>query len=179
MTDNFVNALYRIADKSDIDRAPIAIIKRGASDPTNNYLAVSRYLGYLIPGNSNHSHYFTLATLFSLYPTTSDEAKENKAVSLGVILRRVKTGLGEDGSKSFELKVNRLLNCDADDLPRLLAVMFRYLKGQDVGRIDYDILFEDIRNWDAPNEFVQKRLAKEFWAYQADNSNNTDKKEDK
>ena len=58
MTDNFVNALYRIADKSDIDRAPIATIKRGAGDPNNNYLAVSRFLGYLIPENSNQSNYF-------------------------------------------------------------------------------------------------------------------------
>lgn len=177
MADNFVNALYRIADKSDIDRAPIAIIKRGASDPMNNYLAVSRFLGYLIPENSNHSNYFTLATLFSLYPTTNAESEN--AVSLGVILRRVKTGLGEDGSKSFELKVNRLLKCDADDLPRVLAVMFRYLKGQDVGRIDYDELFKAIRNWDSPDEFVQKRWAKEFWTYQANNSSNTDTNEDK
>ncbi len=177
MADNFVNALYKIADKSDIDRAPIAIIKRGAGDPNNNFLAVSRFFGYLIPENSNQSNYFTLATLFSLYPTTTVEAE--KAVSLGVILKRVKTGLGDDGSKSFELKVNRLLNCDADDLPRLLAVMFRYLKGQDVGRIDYNQLFIDIRNWDASDEFVQKRWAKEFWTYQADNSSNTEKKEDK
>lgn len=179
MADNFVKALYKIADDSDFDKAPIAIIKRGASDPTNNSLVVSRFLGYLIPENSNHNNYFTLATLFSLYPTKSDVVKSKKAVSLGVILRRVKTGLGEDGSKSFELKLNRLLKCDSDDLPRLLAVMFRYLNGQDVGCIDYDKLFEDIRYWDAPDEFVQKRWAKEFWTYQADNSSNTDKKEDK
>jgi CRISPR type I-E-associated protein CasB/Cse2 len=165
--NSFIDALYNIADNAERDRAPIAQIKKGASDPANNDFAVLRYLNHSIPINEqgNFSRdYIVLATIFVLFPTKKIEA--DNAVSWGELFKRVKFSLGPDGSKSFELRVNRILKAHEDDLPNLLASMARYLKSFDVGKCDYYRLLSDLRNWNNPDEFVQKRWAKEFWCYQ-------------
>ena len=172
---DFINALYKIADNADNDRAPIAQIKKGASDPANNDFAVLRYLNKTIPLNYSN-HYIVVATLFSIFPTKSTE--ENNSASLGELFKRVKFGLGDDGSKSFELKVNRLLKAHSDDLPNLLASMFRYLKAQDIGKCNYERLLIDLRNWDHSDEFVQKRWAKEFWCNTKKDNDNPEKNND-
>ncbi len=179
MDNKFIEALYAIGDKAETNRAPIANIKKGASDPATNY-EVMKYLGKFFPeddekGNHRDRVYLVTASLFSLFPRKKDE--ERKAGNLGEILRRVKSKLGEDAGGSFEIRVNRLLKCHSDDLPKLLASMFRYLKSMDVGTIDYEQLFKDIQNWDNSSQFVQKRIARDFWGYFPEKTdNNNDKK---
>lgn len=167
MNNPFVEALYEIGNKAETNRAPIANMKKGANDPETN-LEVLKYLGKFFPkddekGNHKDRVYLITASLFSLFPRKANE--ERKPGNLGEILRRVKTKLGEDAGGSFEIRVNRLLKCHSDDLPKLLAGTFRYLSKMDVGVMDYEQLFDDIRNWDNPSQFVQKRIARDFWGF--------------
>lgn len=144
--------------KNSENRAKIAALRRGASDPFNNFEALS-IIGKTIPDQNDNTfkNSMLLATIFAEHPKHIDNQ------SIGDALRKVRYGLSV-GAESLDARFIQLLNSDFEDLPHYLLQTCRFLANKDVG-IDFHILFDDIQYWTHQDKFVQLKWAKDYWGY--------------
>lgn len=97
--------------------------------------------------------YYLIATLFPL-------VDEGGTGNLGQALRRAATSGGAQGlDRRFEI----LLDADATQFPFRLRQTLRLLKSKDV-RVNWQILAEDMLNWNRPSRSVQKRWARSYFS---------------
>ncbi len=168
---DFIEKLYEIADDKLLNGksysiAAMAEFKKGKSNPSANFKAFK----YLDIGKlKNYKEYkvdcyLTTATLFALCPTKT----EDKKLRLGELLNKISIAKdGENGRKTLEPRVEQLLYCHTEDLPKLLVGMVSYVEDYinkyNIGNIDYHDLFMMLRYWGNDNRSMQKRLAIDFW----------------
>lgn len=147
---------FLISLKQKEDRASLAKLKRGASDPYNNFEVLS-IIGRYLPDNQDDTfrNSMLLATLFAIHP------QHSKDCNLGAALRKVRLSL-QLGQESLDSRFALMLNSDKEDLPHHLLQNLRFIANKDIG-IDYDILFKDLKFWNHPDKFVQLSWAKEYW----------------
>lgn len=155
-TENrFINYLYGLVDPKRQDRAALAHLRRGLGRKPGAAMEMYPYLGQFLP-NERSPRYenaiFIVAALFAYYP---DAPKTSG--NLGASLRRLK-----DDSDSIEKRFVALLNAEADELPNYLRQIIGLLKSKDVA-VNWEKLFDDVRQWSNDNRYVQARWARSFW----------------
>ena len=142
--------------KNTGNRAKLAALRRGASDPFNNFEALS-IIGKVLPDqrDSTFKNSMLLATLFAVNPLHREDR------NLGAALRKVRNSLVV-GAESLDGRFTLLLNAEYEDLPHHLMQTFRFLANREIG-IDFQKLFDDLKYWAHRDKFVQLRWAKEYW----------------
>ncbi len=137
------------------DRAALANLRRGLGRKPGAAMEMYPYLGQFLPTERNTRYdnaVFIVAALFAYY---SDAPKTSG--NLGASLRRLK-----DESDSIEKRFVALLNAEPDELPNYLRQIIGLLKSKAVA-VNWEQLFDDVRQWNSDNRYVQTRWARSFW----------------
>lgn len=150
------------------DRAALALLRRAAGKRLSE--VDSRTLGLFynrlaqrseLPGDEED--FFLVATLFPFAP---DPAKGSFGESLRR-LREASRGLTDEaGNHPLDRQVIALLDADRDELPRHLRQLVLRLDQARLphGCVDWLRLLRDVRDWDHPDRYVQKRWARDYWS---------------
>ncbi len=153
--------LTEFADKLtalSTDRAALAQIKRGHYDKANPQAA--SIIWPLIPYSASQKDieaYWMTAILFSRNP------QHGAGITLGKALRKAKANSKKESEKGFERTVTKILSTKKEDLVEVLNPVLIRLKGLNMG-VDYALLLYDLFHWEHETQFVQLRIAKDFWA---------------
>ncbi len=136
------------------DRGALAELRRGAGKPPGTEPATFRHVVPFVPqsdaGLARSWPYFCVASLFALNPGITQEG-------FGAAYRRLKE------SDSRNARFRALINAHPHDLPKLLRHAIRQLAAAEV-RVNWDQLLRDLKAWTAPDRYVQRRWATEYWA---------------
>ncbi|MFN6964549.1 MAG: type I-E CRISPR-associated protein Cse2/CasB [Pyrinomonadaceae bacterium] len=149
------------------DRAALAHLRRGLGRRPGEAVEMYPYVGRFINEKTNDSHdraVFLTSALFAAYP----EAPQNT----GDLGRSVRQLADKAGSDSIERRFVALLDADTDVLHYYLRQMVGLLKAHGIA-VNWNRLFEDIRDWDRSGRVVQRRWARSFWG-SAETNNTTD-----
>lgn len=145
--------LKKLAERQD--RAALAHLRRGLGQRPGESMEMYPYVGRFITEKTNESHdraVFLTSALFADYA----DATQN----VGDLGRSVK--LIADTSDSIERRFVALLDAEADDLHYYLRQMIGLLKAKSIA-VNWNQLFNDIRDWGKPSRSVQRRWARSFW----------------
>lgn len=151
--ERLVTALHALSDRDD--RAALAALRASLQGPQRAVLAYRLVMPH-IPRGSGRDYEDAcvfLAGLFGLHPSPEPGRP------LGAALRRVadsRTGGG------VERRFQALLGATGDQLRGHLVALVRLLRSHGAP-LDYLRLFQDIRHWEHPDAWVQRRLARDFW----------------
>jgi CRISPR type I-E-associated protein CasB/Cse2 len=155
-----------IARIERLDTGRLAMLRRGCGerDPVEGRCP---WMIGLIHGIASEPAAFLVASLLAQYKTTDIRAGHHRLDgNFGLTWRRAVTG---NGSESIKRRFNVLLDSSYDprsgdgDLPYRLRQMVRYAAGKGVG-VDWPALVRDIRDWNSPSKWAQKKWARSFFA---------------
>jgi len=136
------------------NRAMLAALRRGlGAEPGEE----SRMYPYVVPWINEwyeEADIYMIASLFALHPSSS------KSGNIGVHLRALAGLLGDDNAT--ERRFVQLLRMRRETLEPRLRQQISILKSKDVP-VNWHQLIADLRNWDHPDRFVQRRWAGAFW----------------
>lgn len=107
------------------------------------------------------NEWFTVVA--ALYGFAHDKVEHDERVSMGRALRELYT---KRENESLERRFMALLNADAENLPGHLRQAISLLKTEEIG-VDWHLLLNDVRRWDAPGKPVQKRWGRDYYRYRA------------
>lgn len=150
----FINYLLRNAE----NRAMLAALRRGLGADLGDPETAGMML-YVAPWirqeatRREESDLYMIASLFALHPAS--RSTEN----LGHHVRALDPTLENDAT---ERRFAQLLRMRRDTLEPRLRQQISILKSKDVP-VNWHQLFNDLRNWDHPKRFVQRRWARAFW----------------
>ncbi|MGQ9706884.1 MAG: type I-E CRISPR-associated protein Cse2/CasB [bacterium] len=152
--------------KSD-NRGALSALRRGLSAPPGTvpytYPYVIPYLPEDVPPDSKRAiPYFLVASLFALYFTGKgkEQISSKEVFNLGVAFRKAK---GETSKEdSIDSRFTALLNSHYDDLPNHLRHAVSFLRSKEIP-LNWNELLSHIKNWNHPDRWVQKKLARGFW----------------
>lgn len=151
----FVSYLEASAD----DRAMLAALRRGlgAAPGDPETVGMMPYVERRIRKEASRSEVqdiYMLAALFALHPSSISSG------NMGDHLRRQ---AAEDGSaEATERRFVQLLRMRRETLEPRLRQQISILKAKDE-KVNWHQLIADLRNWDHPKRFVQRRWASAFW----------------
>lgn len=148
----FIDRLKELDD----DRAALASLRRSLDGEAPSFAGAARVVARLLPRELNRweeDDAYLVAGLFALAPSKS-------GVSLATALRRVATS---SNSGSIELRFTALLAASREDLPTHLRHAVTLTRGAGV-ELDWASLLRDVLRWGAPSGTTQKLWAREFWA---------------
>lgn len=160
-----------------LDAGRLAALRRGCGerDPVEGRCP---WLVGLIHGVASEPTAFLTASLLAQYSTAAVRAGRHRAHgNFGDTWRAAIVGTGSD---SIRRRFHILLDAEYDpstgdgDLPYRLRQMVRYAASRGVG-IDWPALLTDLKYWNRPEKFVQKRWARSFFS--SEMSSNADGKE--
>lgn len=152
-----------------LDAGELAVLRRavGARDCIEG--RCPWLLGF-IQGATTEAVALLVASLLAQYSTTDIRSGRHRlAGDFGRTWRKAVAG---SSSESLSRRFNVLLDSEFDpytgegDLPYRLRQMVRYAASKDVG-VDWPQLAADLRHWNHPDRFVQKRWARSFFASDA------------
>ena len=115
---------------------------------------------------------FTVACIACLWK----QEERSNAVSFAKCLQRLRST--KDGStEGIDSRLRSLIDTPWNDddgyLAAKLVRLARMLKSNDIGYPDPEELFRDLKNWDHPDRFVQRRWMEQYlFANQNDTENN-------
>lgn len=150
----FVSYLCGLAQRED--RGALASLRRGAGKEPGTVAEMHPYVARWLPegaGLHKQNVYYLVASLFAMHPQHSDNIR-----SLGATFRRF---AGDSGS--IEKRFVALLNAHREDLPRHLRHAVSLAKSKDAP-INYDLLMKHLMAWDSESRWVQRNMARDFWA---------------
>lgn len=153
-THPFVNYLYSLGEKQA--RGALAALRRGLGQPPGTVAEMYRYVVPWLPKDVSRGEeavYYLVASLYAIHPKSTPHG------NLGEHLARTRK---QEGDEALERRFTALLSAHADDLPDYLRQAVSFLKSKEEP-INWDQLFRDLRNWDAPDRRVQKDWARAFW----------------
>lgn len=148
--------------KDSDNRAKLAALRRGASDPFSNFAALS-VIGWAINDPRDFKNAMLISTLFAVHPRHTDNQ------NIGDAFRMVRNSLTV-GQESLDTRFTLLLRCDYEDLPHQLLQACRFLANKEIG-IDYFQLYDDLRYWNRTDKSVQLNWAKSYWVKPKTNEN--------
>jgi CRISPR system Cascade subunit CasB len=159
--DTFVTELEKLAAPGSEDRASLARLKRAVgrslAESTSLMPFFYRRLPPTVRGRSVEESYFLVATLFPFAP---GRWEGDLGVSLGLL--RARSGISEEG---VDRRVAVLLDAASPELPFRLRQMVCLLAHHGLP-LDWRRLLEDLRWWDHPERWVQKRWARSYFGGQ-------------
>lgn len=120
---------------------------------------------------------FTTACIICLWKSEERDSAEPFAKRLGM-LRRSK---GEDGRNGLDSRFRSIIDSSWNDNDGYLAVklvrLAKMLKSSGYGCPDQDMLYSDLKNWDHPDRFVQRRWMEQYLLTE-ENENNKNNQEE-
>lgn len=149
-----------------LDTGKLAMLRRGCGerDPVEGRCP---WLIGLIHGVASEPVAFLTASLLAQYKTADIRAGHHRSKGdFGTTWKRALTG---SDSKSLPRRFHILLDAHYDpwqgdgDLPYRMRQMVRYAASKGVG-VDWPILLTDLKFWNGPEKYVQKRWARSFFA---------------
>ncbi len=157
----FVGYLRGIAERED--RGALAALRRSIQEPSGIAMSACPYVVPFLPPEPDRfveRAYFLVGALFALHP---DHAQ---GVSLGHAFRRINDGTAE-GQKGGDNESTRarfvaLLDAHPDDIADHLRHAISLARGRAIP-VDWIRVLKDLINWGAPDRWVQRRLAADFW----------------
>lgn len=158
----------------NLDSGQLAVLRRCAGDRLSERSDALWFLG-IIRGTAREDVAFLLATLLAQFSTTKIRAGSHRGS--GNFGATWKLAIGRSPSNSIQRRFHILLDSEIDadgggDLPYRLRQMVRYCATAGVG-LDWPQLLSDLRAWNHPDRFVQKRWARSFFDTQADSTEET------
>jgi len=149
----FIGVLRRACE----DRGKRAALRRGLSPGTvMDAWPVIADLGGDI-GHPGESVFVDIAALFASHP------EESNARNFGETCRRIAQGDGKEIADGFERRFRRLLACDdVVNVTGQLRSWVRLAANKRVG-VNYESLFNDIRNWPRYSDDIRVQWARSFW----------------
>ena len=154
------------------DRGMLATLRRGAGQKPGTYPAMFPIIAPLLTAGcsqNEEARYYLIAALFACHPKNSDIG------NMGSHLRR--TG-NENTLKAVERRFSALLAAPQEDLPNYLRQAVSLLKSAEID-VNWDRLFKDLKYWDHPDRFIQRKWANAFWGKEPDNDNKNDDPQNK
>lgn len=142
------------------DRAALAALRRGLGRPPGEapelYPHVAKYFPQETSSRNYENAMFTVAALFGMFPNHRAEAGTPFKVLRLLDLE----------SDSTERRVLSVLNADTETLPTHLRHLFALIRSHGPDRhLDYGDLLFHINQWDHPDRWVQRRWARDWWAW--------------
>ncbi|MCX6378705.1 MAG: type I-E CRISPR-associated protein Cse2/CasB [Armatimonadetes bacterium] len=146
----------------DDDRARLANLRCGLRDrlhdtPPNLERVYFGLSGVDLPDNNERMEWYTVVG--SLFGSAHDKVAQKRGVSLAHACR---TLLEASDSKSLEQRFMAMLSSSDENLPGHLRHAVSLLKAKEIG-IDWDILLNDVLNWEDANKSVQKRWGRDYY----------------
>lgn len=139
------------------DRAALAHLRRGLARKPGETMEMYPYIGRFINEKTNNSHDRAVFLTSALFADYSDASQ-----NIGNLGRSVRQLSNETGSDSVQRRFVALLDAEADDLHFYLRQMIGLLKANSIA-VNWNRLFEDIRDWGRPSRKVQREWARSFW----------------
>jgi len=155
--NRFIEYLIHLSQEQN--RGILAVLRRGLSQPpaadVNMYPHVARFVNEKERGTQREKIYYLIAALFAYHPLFTHE---------GNFGRHMRLAAGDVGLEAAERRFTALLNAHADDLPDYLRQAISYLRSKEVA-VNWEVLFKDLKNWEASDRFIQRSWANSFWGY--------------
>lgn len=159
MSEAMIDHLERLRDRRD--RAALSALRRGLSGDAASQAHMHPHVVPFLPKYERlHDWYYLVASLFGLHPEAGGQG------SFGAAMRRVVALMK---STSTEARFIALLDAHPEDLPDHLRHAIDLARAKSVP-VDYRQLLKDLNAWDHPDQYVQRRWARDFWAPSTKNS---------
>ncbi len=163
----FVAFLRGLAERDD--RGALAALRRSLQEPTGIAMSACPYVVPFLPAESKDPFreraFFLLGGLFALHPDHAD------GVSLGHAFRNINAGTAEGqkgrDNESMRSRFVALLDAHADDVADHFRHAVSLARAKEI-RLDWVRTLRDLLHWRAPDRWVQRRLATDFWGSDAD-----------
>lgn len=138
------------------DRGKLAAMRRGLGQPPGTCADMFPIIAPLLPGKCSQRderRHYLVASLFAYHPLTTGRG------NMGDHMRQACESGGEAAtSRRFSV----LLAAHPDDLALYLRQAVSFLKSKDQP-INWRQLFADLKHWDHPDRYIQRRWANAFW----------------
>lgn len=172
--DPFIASLVRLAPKSpedDRNRAALAALRRGLGRTPGSVPEMFRYVTPSFRASTSRrqeDNMFIVASLFGLYPRHSASTRSPLQALQVLKGERDSAGnrvLNPERESSIDKRVMALLNAGIDELPTHLRHIIHLLNSSErQPAINYEKLLRDLGSWDAPDRWVQRNWARDWWA---------------
>lgn len=148
--------------------AALAALRRGLGKELGTAPEMYPYVVPFLPDNTRSRQempYYLVAALFAWHQTDWPGAN---TPGLGGSLARLRFTQAEtrndkvEPGDSVERRFVALLNANRDDLPDHLRQIIGLLRSSETP-VSWLRLLQDIKGWDHPDRWVQRRWAREFW----------------
>jgi CRISPR system Cascade subunit CasB len=161
----FVEYLRSLAERDD--RGALAALRSSLREDTGIGMRACPHVVRFLPAEPDRWReraYFLVGALFALHPEHAD------GVSLGHAFRRINADSAE-GQKGGDNESTRarfvaLLDAHPDDLGEHLRHVVSLARAKEI-RLDWSRILRDVLQWRAPDRWVQRRLASDFWGTDA------------
>jgi CRISPR system Cascade subunit CasB len=147
----------------DDDRGALAALRSSLQEPGGiGMRACPHVVPFLPPEPDRYREraFFLVGALFALHPEHAE------GVSIGHAFRRINadTAEGQTGgdNESTRARFVALLDAHEDDLAEHLRHAVSLARAKEI-RLDWARLLRDVLQWRAPDRWVQRRLAADFW----------------
>ncbi len=141
--------------KREKNLAAMAHLRRGLGKPAGTTTEMYPYIGSFLrkePDYKRENALYLVGSLFGFY-WKAENTKGNLGDSMFLI---------KDESGSIEKRFAALLNANYEDLHHHLRQAVSLLKSKEKP-INWERLFQDIRNWESDDRKVQREWARGFW----------------
>jgi CRISPR system Cascade subunit CasB len=157
----FVKFLRGFAERED--RGVLAALRRSLQEPTGVAMSACPYVVPFLPAEPDRFReqaFFLVGALFAIHPDYAE------GISLGHAFRRINsdTAEGQKGSdnESTRARFVALLDAHPDDIGDHLRHAVALARAKEIP-LDWARTLKDLLNWRAPDRWVQRRLAADFW----------------
>ncbi len=162
----FINYLESIRDSNDrsYTRSTLAMLRRGLGKEPGEDANVMRVVVPWLPSGAtdwSDRPYYTVASLFALHSQAGGSG------NMGGHFRRLQQE--KQSEDAVERRFTALLNAHMEELDWHLRQAISLCKANQIP-IDWQSLFGDIRGWNHPNRWVQRKWARSFWEKRSEES---------
>lgn len=155
-THPFVTYLESLRDGPDA-RAALANLRRGLGQEPGTVITMYPYVVPRLPLSPKpweETCYYLIASLFAYHPETGGTG------NLAEAFRQAAQNVSD--TTAIERRFVALLASHPDDLPFYLRQAVSFLKSKKIP-INWHQLMIDVLAWGHPENYVQKRWARDFW----------------
>lgn len=159
-TSGLVAHLERLVERDD--RGALADLRRSLTRPAGQAVEAYPHVYPYLPNDIRpfeEDAYFEVAGLFALLQQGAAHPLQFSG-SFGASMHRLRAHIGNDDA--VDRRFRALLDADRAAVGTHLRHATTQLRGATIG-VDWTRLLGDLKNWDHPARFVQRRWARDYW----------------
>ena len=139
--------------------------------------ALQAFFSTVVPQNPyDKEKAFTVACIACLWK----QEERSSSAPFAKCLQRLRSSKG-DATAGIDSRFRSLIDTSWNDDDGYLAVkltrLARMLKSSDIGYPDPEELFKDLKNWDHPDRFVQRKWMEQYLLGEQNNTENNEQEE--